>query len=183
MVFDFFDGMAARLLKVSSPIGKELDSLADMVSFGVIPAVILYHLFQTDESYALIAFLVAIFSALRLAKFNIDENQATEFIGLPTPANALFLSSLVFVRENEILGEAINDYSLIAIAIIFSLLLVAPVKLFSLKFSSLSWSENKIRMVFLIISAILLITLGITGLPLIILIYIILSLIKNWLKI
>ncbi|MTI19622.1 CDP-diacylglycerol--serine O-phosphatidyltransferase [Fulvivirga sp. RKSG066] len=182
MVFDFFDGMAARLLKVSSPIGKELDSLADVVSFGVLPATIIYKLIESGEPLAFVAFLVAVFSALRLAKFNTDENQETDFIGLPTPANALFLSSLVFFKGNSDFSSFINDPVLIAITVIFSLLLVAPIRLFSLKLKNFSWSDNKIVIIFLILSAGLIVTLGIIGLPFVILLYIALSLVKNAFK-
>lgn len=181
MIFDFFDGLAARALKVSSPIGKELDSLADMVSFGVLPASLIYILIE-NEILSYLAFLIAVFSALRLAKFNTDTRQENDFIGLPTPANALFLSALVFVNQHPIYSDLINDYSLIAISIIFSLLLVAPVRLFSLKLKSFSWSENSFRYIFLGCTIILVVTFGVVGLPLAILLYIALSVVQNSFK-
>lgn len=181
MIFDFFDGLAARALKVSSPIGKELDSLADMVSFGVLPACLIFLLIE-NENLAYIAFTIAVFSALRLAKFNTDTRQENDFIGLPTPANALFLSALVFVNQQPNFAELINDYTLIIIAIIFSLLLVSPIRLFSLKVKSLGWKENSFRYLFLISSVLLIAILGVVGLPLSILLYIALSIVQNSLK-
>jgi CDP-diacylglycerol---serine O-phosphatidyltransferase len=176
MLFDFSDGFAARLLKVSSPIGKELDSLADMVTFGLLPSMMLFQLLKghADNYIPYLAFLVAVFSALRLAKFNIDENQQTVFIGLPTPANALFLSSLIFVFEKYPLFN--NMWIIIAITIIFSLLLVAPFKLLALKFKNYTWVDNTPRYLFLILSVVLLILFKLIALPLIILSYIIISL-------
>ena len=182
MFFDFFDGLAARLLHVSSAIGKELDSLADMVSFGVLPAVIMYHLLGVENYMSYVAVLIAVFSALRLAKFNVDYAQQADFIGLPTPANALFISSLVFVRESQVFGAMLSDVALVAITIIFSLLLVAPVRLFSLKFKNLRWAENQTRMIFLLLSAVLLLSLQIVGLPFVILLYILMSFIENGVK-
>lgn len=175
MLFDFLDGFAARLLKVSSPIGKELDSLADMVTFGVLPSIVILNLIEqhTTEPIKYLALLIAVFSALRLAKFNVDDKQQSVFIGLPTPANALFLSSIVFVFEDF---PALNQlYLLLGIAIIFSLLLVAPLELFALKFKNYSWQGNEIRFVFLLLSLTAIIFLHFLALPLIILTYIILS--------
>jgi len=179
MFLDFFDGLAARLLNVSSPMGKELDSLADLVSFGVLPSAIVYQLFETSSFPPMIGFLIALFSALRLAKFNIDTDQETDFIGLPTPANALFISSMVFIGQSSEFAWLINDYSLAAISIIFSLLLVSPLRLFSLKIKSKSLKKNKIQIIFLLLSASSLFLLGLLSLPLIILLYIVLSLVKN----
>lgn len=176
--FDFFDGFAARMLKTTSIIGKELDSLADMVSFGVLPAVVMFTWLEklSPETYIpYIAFLIALFSALRLAKFNVDENQTDSFIGLPTPANALFITGLVFL-------DAPFDFitsstaSLVSISIIFSLLLVAPLDLFALKFKNFSWADNKLRFTFIGLSVLLLGWKQAEGVPLIILLYIILSL-------
>jgi len=179
MFLDFFDGFAARLLNVSSPMGKELDSLADLVSFGVLPSAIIYQLFQSPTYLPMISFLIALFSALRLAKFNIDTNQENDFIGLPTPANALFISSMVFLEKSNDLGWIISDYSLMVIVIIFSLLLVSPIRLFSLKLKSKKIKDNKIQIIFLLLSVSSLFLLGILCLPLIILLYIVLSLVKN----
>jgi len=178
MIFDFFDGLAARALKVSSPIGKELDSLADMVSFGVVPAVVLYQL-MGEAQFALIAFVVTIFSALRLAKFNTDDNQQTDFIGLPTPANALFLTSLVFINPEGYLSFMLNEQVLAITSVIFALLLVSPIRLFSLKFKSMGWRENKIRFIFLATALSFILVFGFIGLPFTILAYIVLSAFYN----
>lgn len=178
MIFDFFDGLAARALKVSSPIGKELDSLADMVSFGLVPAVVLYQL-MVDAQFALIAFVVTIFSALRLAKFNMDENQQTDFIGLPTPANALFLTSLVFIKPEGYLSFMLNEHVLALTSVVCAFLLVSPIRLFSLKFKNLSWRENKIRFIFLALAVAFILVFGFIGLPFTILAYIVLSVLFN----
>lgn len=184
-VFDFFDGFVARLLKVSSPIGKELDSLADVVSFGVLPAMAMFHyILQINQPFWIgsIALLIAVFSALRLAKFNIDENQKDSFIGLPTPANALFLTSLVFLPE-FLRALVFTTPVLVGITLVFSFLLVSPIELFALKFKNFSWAENKIRFTFLILSVLLLLLLQAGALPFIILLYVLFSLTKrvvNW---
>jgi len=159
-VFDFFDGMVARLLGVSSPIGKELDSLADVVTFGVAPSAILFSLFVEVQYPGLLeplrnylpyaAFLMAAFSALRLAKFNLDTRQTSSFIGLPTPANALFWGSLVVGQHAFLVGEHFNAVLLFLLMMLFCLLLVAEVPLFALKFKNLSWAENKIKWIFLV---------------------------------
>ncbi|MTI41736.1 CDP-diacylglycerol--serine O-phosphatidyltransferase [Fulvivirga lutimaris] len=175
MLFDFLDGFAARLLKVSSPIGKELDSLADMVTFGVLPAILILQLIEQHETGPIkyIALLIAVFSALRLAKFNVDDKQQSVFIGLPTPANALFLSSLIFVFERF---PAFNQlYFLVGVAVIFSLLLVAPLELFALKFKNYAWKGNEVRFAFLLLSLTSIVFLQFLALPLIILGYILLS--------
>jgi CDP-diacylglycerol--serine O-phosphatidyltransferase len=181
-IFDFFDGFAARWLKASSPIGKELDSLADMVSFGVLPSVMMYNWLgrESDHAYLpFIAFMIAIFSALRLAKFNIDERQTTSFIGLPTPANALFLTALPFLPESILIFTQ-QTWVLVAIIILFSLLLVAEIELFALKFKSFGWRGNELRFVFLGIAFILIVVLNKSSLPVIILLYVLLSLAANW---
>ena len=185
-VFDFLDGFAARWLKAYSPMGKELDSLADMVSFGVAPASIMYILmFHTADLYTFTyivaspAYLIAVFSALRLAKFNIDTRQTDSFIGLPTPANALFICSLVFAGSDYQFPMLDNLFVLLAITVVFSYLLVAELPLFSLKFKSFDWKSNKIRYIFVIISAIILLILQWSGLSLVILLYILLSVISN----
>ena len=176
-VFDFFDGFAARLLNVKSPIGKELDSLADMVSFGLLPSLFLFTLIDQQEPGTLLAwsaFLIAVFSALRLAKFNIDDTQQDSFVGLPTPANALFLTALPFIQPKA--APLFNPLGLTAIALAFSWLLVSPIRLFALKFTDFSWQTNKLRFTFLIISVLLLILLHFAAIPLIIILYILLSL-------
>ncbi|HCM74841.1 MAG TPA: CDP-diacylglycerol--serine O-phosphatidyltransferase [Cytophagales bacterium] len=177
-VFDFFDGFAARALKTTSPIGKELDSLADMVSFGVLPAMTMYTwLQQTSTNIYLpyVAFLIAIFSALRLAKFNIDENQKDTFIGLPTPANALFITGLVFLGSPFDIVTS-STTGLLITTVLFSLLLVAPLNLFALKFKNFGWAENKLRFTFIGLAVLLLGWKQAEGVPLIILLYILLSL-------
>lgn len=167
MVLDFFDGFVARLLKVSSPIGKELDSLADMVTFGVLPSVIMYLLLR-DYTYSeylpYVAFMIAIFSALRLAKFNIDDRQQSVFIGLPTPANALFISSFAFIVKSTF-QSIVSAPLLVAVTIIFSLLLVAPIELFALKFKAFNWKDNKIRFSFLLISIICILLFKVLAIP------------------
>lgn len=179
-VFDFFDGFAARLLKVSSPIGKELDSLADMVSFGVLPALAVYNWIGSSAGLYLpyVAIMIAVFSALRLAKFNIDTNQSDSFIGVPTPANALFLSALPFLPE-AIRTVIFLPYMLAAIAFIFSLLLVAPLPLFALKFKNFGWQGNQLRFTFLAVSVLLLLVFHAGAIPFIILSYIGVSLVSR----
>ncbi|HEU5290740.1 MAG TPA: CDP-diacylglycerol--serine O-phosphatidyltransferase [Cyclobacteriaceae bacterium] len=177
-VFDFLDGFAARMLKVSSPIGKELDSLADMVSFGLLPSIVMYTMFeavQGREYVPYIAFSIAVFSALRLAIFNVDTRQSDSFRGLPTPANALLITALPLLT-----GEITNYFKsylfLTIITIISSYLMVSDIELFALKFKNFSWQDNKIRFTFLLLSVLLLATLQLAAIPLIILFYIALSL-------
>jgi CDP-diacylglycerol--serine O-phosphatidyltransferase len=183
--FDFLDGFVARLLKVTSPIGKQLDSLADMVSFGVLPAMTMYgwlSIYSTERWMVYSAILIAVFSALRLAKFNIDENQSDSFIGVPTPANALFITSLVFLPES-IRVIVFTGPALLAITIIFSLLMVAPIHLLALKFKTFTWAGNQVRFTFLIISVFLLVFLQAGAIPFIILSYIGISLISGVLEV
>ena len=159
-VFDFFDGMIARALGVSSPIGKELDSLADVVTFGVAPSMMVFTLFQEVEYPTFMqslsgilpytAFIMTAFSALRLAKFNLDNRQTTSFIGLPTPANALFWSSLIIGQHAFLVSPRFNALFLFLFMLMFSFLLVAEIPLFALKFKNLSWADNKIKYIFLI---------------------------------
>ena len=180
-VFDFFDGFTARMLKVSSSIGKELDSLADLVSFGVLPAITMYHWIDSAggaNQYAYISLMIAVFSAIRLAKFNVDTRQADTFIGVPTPANALFLTSLVFLPDS-IKSTVFNGPVLAGITLIFSLLLVAPFELFALKFKDFSWVNNKLRFTFLALSVFLLMLFKAGALPFIILSYILISLLSR----
>jgi CDP-diacylglycerol--serine O-phosphatidyltransferase len=180
-VFDFLDGFAARLFKVTSSIGKELDSLADMVSFGVLPSITMFQWIQSSAQFELIAFIalvIAVFSALRLAKFNIDTRQSDSFIGLPTPANALFITSLIFLPE-PVRFWVFTSNVLILISIVFAFLLVAPINLFALKFKSFSFGENQTRYLFLILSLVLILFLKAGALPIIILLYILLSFMSN----
>lgn len=178
-VFDFLDGFAARILKSSSPIGKELDSLADVITFGLLPAFIVFYFMQQSAEtgwlpYA--AFFIAIFSALRLAKFNIDERQTTSFLGLPTPASAIAVSALPFYALNEYLNLYINEYSLAALSLALSILMVSEIRLFSLKFNRLSWGIDKWRILFMVFGFGCFVILKILSLPVIILFYIIFSL-------
>jgi CDP-diacylglycerol--serine O-phosphatidyltransferase len=180
-VFDFFDGFAARWLKVSSAIGKELDSLADVVSFGVLPSFIMYQYFSTagaDTIWASVSFLLAVFSALRLAKFNIDPNQSDSFIGLPTPANALFISALVFLPAPWH-GWIHQPWVLTAITLLFSGLLVSPLPLFALKFKNWNWAGNQLRFTFLLLSVLLLLVAREAGIALVITLYIFLSVLSG----
>lgn len=184
-VFDFFDGMSARLLNAPSAIGKELDSLADMTSFGIAPSVIVfsvlkemhYPLFLTGLSpyIPFLAFLLAVFSGLRLAKFNIDTRQTSSFIGLPTPANALFWGALIVGEHAYIVSENFSVFVLIWLIILLSWLLIAEIPMFSLKFKNLSWESNKVRFIFLIICIPLLLLMGISGFAAIIALYVLLS--------
>jgi CDP-diacylglycerol--serine O-phosphatidyltransferase len=159
-VFDFFDGMTARALGVSSPIGKELDSLADVVTFGVAPSAIIFYLFHEVHYPQVLeplknfipytAFIMAAFSALRLAKFNLDERQTMGFIGLPTPANALFWGSLVLGQHAFLVSLKFNAVFLFLFMLLFCMLLVCEVPMLALKFKELSWEKNKVKYIFLL---------------------------------
>jgi len=195
-VFDFLDGFFARLLKAQSPIGKDLDSLADVVSFGLVPGLILFKLIGYSGGISIntgfislvpfISFLIPMFSALRLAIFNNDIRQTDVFIGLPTPANALLISSfpLILNQQTTLVGIDIlsiqllflNTWFLIAITILLSYLLIAEIQLLSLKFKTFDWKENKNRYIFLGISCIILILLFYVAIPIIIILYILISL-------
>jgi CDP-diacylglycerol---serine O-phosphatidyltransferase len=182
-VFDFLDGFVARILKVNSEIGKQLDSLADMVTFGVLPAFILFSMIESSSAHPYLpytAFLVGIFSALRLAKFNIDTRQLDRFIGVPTPANALLISTLPFLAEkSEFFGGLLsNPYFLVGIGLVMSFLLVAELPLIALKFKEYSFRKNIFRYLVLVFSLISLIIFGIAGIPFAIIMYIALSFIE-----
>jgi len=174
-IFDFFDGFVARLLHVKSPIGKELDSLADMVSFGFLPGVVMFQLLsQSDFSspyLPYIGFMITIFSALRLAKFNIDTRQTEDFIGLNTPMNTLFIVSLPFIQR-DYPGLIGSSLMLVALTVIMSFLLVSEIRIFSLKFGSLEWAQNKVKFIFLILSAILIAFLKFAAIPFVLILYI-----------
>jgi len=176
-ICDFFDGMAARALGVKSTIGKELDSLADMVSFGFLPGVVLFMMLKDSSSNVIVpylGFLVPVFSALRLAKFNVDERQTQDFIGLNTPMNTFFVLSLPFIA-NDYPFLISTPYVLILVIGVVSYLLVSEVQLFSLKLSSPSWETNKFQFIFLGISLLLLVTLHFLALPLVLLAYLFFS--------
>lgn len=186
-IFDFLDGFVARLLKSSSPIGKELDSLADVVTFGVLPACIIFSLIQeaVPDIYGLwkayLAFVIAVFSALRLAKFNIDTRQAESFIGVPTPAIAFLIGSIPLILQQypETKDWIVNANYLIIFSLFVSILLVSEIPLFALKFKTFGWRGNEIKFIFLILSAVFLIFLKFAAIPAIIFLYILLSIIQN----
>lgn len=205
--FDFCDGMAARLLKAYTAMGKELDSLADAISFGVAPGMMLFSFLDTliyslscndlvlYKLFLLVAFVVPVFSGLRLAKFNIDERQKTSFLGLPVPAHAILLSSLVVVLANGVhstycilpqLAELLSSISpatmliFLSISVVAtSLLLVSEIPMFSLKMSSFSWNANKMPFILLASAILLIFFLGIAGIAATIILYILLSIGKN----
>mgnify|MGYP003302050888 FL=1 len=188
-VFDFFDGLSARALKVSSPIGKELDSLADVITFGFAPATMVFSwLRECADAYLdmlvafampFAAFLLVAFSALRLAKFNVDERQTSSFVGLPTPANALFWGALVIGSHDAIVEQPYGWVLVLGLVLLFSWLLVAEIPMFSLKFKNLSWESNRIVYIFLLVSLALLIVWGLNGLSAVIGWYIILSILTQ----
>jgi CDP-diacylglycerol--serine O-phosphatidyltransferase len=186
-IFDFADGMLARLLKAYSDLGKDLDSLADMVSFGVLPSVILYQLFLRSQSsdplyewLSFSAFLVAVFSALRLAKFNNDKRQAEHFIGLPTPANAMLIASLPFIAQQDIFISSFlqSPVFLTFFSLTMGGLLISEIELMSLKFSSLDLKKNLPRYILVFSSLILLVIFKFAAVPLIIILYFLISFIQ-----
>ena len=187
-VFDFFDGMVARLLHVSSPIGKELDSLADDITFGFAPSAIVFDFLCKFHTHLFfipyLAFIMAAFSALRLAKFNLDERQALGFIGLPTPANALFWGALIYRLQWK---ELLEPYQLPEIYF-YGILVLLPiscyllVSMFALKFKTWGWKGNEIKYIFLITCVPLLLFLGVSGLAAIIAWYVILSVANSYLS-
>jgi CDP-diacylglycerol---serine O-phosphatidyltransferase len=201
-VLDFLDGMAARILKSWSPIGRDLDSLADMISFGLAPGMIIFTLLKysftgnegppgylppdfslLQELTLITSLLIPVFSALRLAKFNNDTRQISSFIGLPTPANAIFISSLALIHQYGVYPAfdacLLSTASLVVITLLSSYLLVSSIPMFSLKFKNLGWSNNKTRIVFLVLSAFLILTLYSYGIAATIICYILLSVLQN----
>jgi CDP-diacylglycerol--serine O-phosphatidyltransferase len=205
--FDFFDGFFARKFNITGEFGKQLDSLADMVTSGVVPGIIMFQLilFSAKESYfmelsceignwysfdeskfylaPLIGLIIPLASAYRLAKFNLDERQTSSFIGLPTPALAIFVVSLPLIIEYsdyDILRAFLqNTYVLISIPIIGSYLLNAEIPLFSLKFKNYKFTDNKVRYTFLILSILLFVIFNIVAIPLVIILYIFISMLDN----
>ena len=169
-IFDFFDGMSARLLKVSSPIGKELDSLADDVTFGVAPSSMIFwqlgiveypgFLNSIKELIPFLAFIMADFSGIRLAKFNIDKRQTTSFIGLPTPANALFWGALINYNPGW-MNERFSWIAILIMVFITSWLLVSEIPMFALKFKHWGWKDNEVRYSFILLAVLLIILMGI----------------------
>lgn len=197
--FDYWDGFFARIWKVQSPIGLQLDSLADMVTSGVVPGLVMYKMLAdiqenqsqynlTEDTYYMgvvpyLGFLITLASCYRLAKFNVDSRQTESFIGLPTPANALLIMSIPMIQfhsEFEWLVDFLsNPYVLVGITVLSSYLLNAEIPLFSLKVKSFSWEKYKMQVVFLILSLILIILLEFIAIPIIILLYVILSVLNN----
>jgi CDP-diacylglycerol--serine O-phosphatidyltransferase len=178
--FDFLDGFAARLLKVQSDMGKELDSLADVVSFGVLPGILLYSLTKTQTDSQFLPFLtliIPLLSAYRLAKFNLDTRQSDRFLGLPTPANALLLSTLphLVAHYPELAPWITSPIALVVIAWATSILLVSELPLIALKFKNSSFADNTYRYSLLLIGAICLTWLQLAGIPLVIFAYLLLS--------
>jgi len=186
-IFDFFDGLASRVLQSYSGIGKDLDSLADLVSFGFLPAAILYQLFLQSPQINnispylnFIPFAIVIFSALRLAKFNVDTRQAEIFIGLPTPANAILIASLPLTMEQHSRSShyILNQYGLSVLVLVMCALLVAELPLMSLKFKNRDFNQNIYRYLLLLFSAILILFFKFAAVPVVILFYITLSIIQ-----
>ena len=178
-VFDFFDGMSARLLHVSSPIGKELDSLADDITFGFAPSAIVFSFLSGLHIHIpllpFLAFVMAAFSALRLAKFNLDERQAMGFIGLPTPANALFWGALIVGLGEQLAAVPHVEWIVLAMVFVSSYLLVSEIPMFALKFKTWGWKGNEIKYIFLLTCIPLLLCFQVTGIAIIIAWYVILS--------
>ncbi|WNJ16208.1 CDP-alcohol phosphatidyltransferase family protein [Pontibacter sp. G13] len=198
LIADFFDGFAARILKVSSPIGKELDSLADMVTFGFVPGLILARLIRVSGGYEFlptnweaswevwsmgIGFLVTVFSALRLAKFNLDERQSDAFYGVPTPANTMLIFSLwiiVSLQPDHWISATLNrPWVWMMISLLSAYWLIMDVKLLALKFKSFAFRPNLFRYVLIGLSIILIISFQYVAVPFIFLLYLALSLIAN----
>lgn len=200
IIFDFFDGFAARILNVKSELGLQLDSLADMITSGVVPGVVMFKLLEMSFSggwdtgtsiskgleisslVPLLGFIITLASAYRLAKFNIDENQTNSFIGLPTPANTLLIISLPLIllyHNNEILNNIIlNTWFLIGLTFVSAFLLNSKLELFALKFKNWSFKDNALRYVFLMMSMVMLATLKYMAIPAIIAFYILSSLVN-----
>ena len=197
ITFDFFDGFAARMLHVKSDVGKELDSLADCVTSGLLPSMVMFTLMKTAlagkvsdvpvseafpvsplEMVASAAFVIVLFSALRLAKFNLDTRQTDSFIGLPTPACGLIVVFLPFLIQSGGVFQAVlgNYFVLLALAVVLSLLLVSELPLFALKFKSFGWKGNEKRWVLIALAAVLVVTMRFRAFPLIIVIYLLMSL-------
>lgn len=177
-VFDFLDGLAARLFKAYSPLGKELDSLADVISFGLAPGAIVFSMLQQTtlhEYWAFVAFLIPVFSALRLAIFNLDSRQESSFIGLPTPANAIFWSGLAYAYSGFFVA---NPWLLLSTVLLFSVLMLANLPMFSLKLKNFSWNENRTRYIFIIGCVVILAVFRLSAFPLLISWYVVLSIIS-----
>lgn len=190
--FDFFDGFFARLFKVSSPLGLQLDSLADMITSGVVPGLVMYQLMIDNSTlpetsymqlFPYLGFIIVLGSCYRLANFNIDTRQTDSFIGLPTPANSLFILSLPLVLQNTnslfVIEALTNQWFLLLITLFSAYILNAEIPLFSLKIKKINFKDNVLQLVFLLISLVLLISLKYMAIPTIIFFYVILSVINN----
>lgn len=192
-VIDFFDGFVARALNAKSEMGKQLDSLADMVTFGVLPGIIYYQLLErsyfmetgalhTSKLLLLPAFIVTLAACWRLAKFNLDENQSDRFLGLPSPASAIFAASLplIYITNTlELGGLLVNKYVLYSLVFIFSYLMISSVPMFSLKIKSFKWKGNELLYTFLILSVAIILWFKWAGIASVILLYMIISFIQN----
>lgn len=180
VLFDFCDGATARALKVQSPMGKELDSLADLVTSGFTPGAVAFTLLAPLGCHCIcipyFGFLITLFSGLRLAKFNIDERQASSFLGLATPANALFWIGVAY-SYSELLANELMLWALLAMVVVSCVLLVCEMPMFSLKFHDFKWKGNSVRYIFLILCVALVAALKLHALPYIIILYVIISLI------
>lgn len=195
ILLDFFDGFVARLLKVSGDLGKQLDSLADMVTSGVVPGLIMFQLINANSEISsinnefllngsLFGLVLTLGACYRLAKFNLDTRQSDSFIGLPTPAMCLFVISLPLIQENSNLYVVENllesNYFLIGITLLLTFLMNAEISLFSLKFKEYSFAKNYIKYVFIIVSILMIIGLQYISIPLIILLYVLVSVLQNY---
>lgn len=195
ILLDFFDGFVARLLKVSADLGKQLDSLADMVTSGVVPGLIMFQLINANSEISsinnefllngsLFGLVLTLGACYRLAKFNLDTRQSDSFIGLPTPAMCLFVISLPLIQENSNLHVVENllesNYFLIGITLLLTFLMNAEISLFSLKFKEYSFAKNYIKYVFIIVSILMIIGLQYISIPLIILLYVLVSVLQNY---
>jgi CDP-diacylglycerol--serine O-phosphatidyltransferase len=183
--FDFFDGFFARIFKVQSPLGVQLDSLADMVTSGVVPGFVMFKMLSELSSEAFLpyfGFIITLGSCYRLAKFNIDTRQTDSFIGLPTPANALFILSLPLISQAFVADLLSNVWVLMGISVLSAFILNAELPLFSLKIKNFSFAKYKLQILFLILAVILLLAFQILGLPLVILLYVLLSAFNNMQK-
>jgi CDP-diacylglycerol--serine O-phosphatidyltransferase len=188
--FDFFDGFFARLFKVSSPLGLQLDSLADMVTSGLVPGLVMVKMLTSSQFNVVnpsflpyLGFIITLGSCYRLANFNIDTRQTDSFIGLPTPANALFILSLPLIIKNSdslvILEILTNHWILLLITALSAFILNAEIPLFSLKIKKFSFKENALQMIFLLISILLILLFQFSGIALVIVFYVVLSVITN----
>ncbi|PLX09955.1 MAG: CDP-diacylglycerol--serine O-phosphatidyltransferase [Marinilabiliales bacterium] len=193
-ILDFLDGFTARMLNAYSDLGAQLDSLADLISFGLAPGFILFNMINishgqpgntgnTATLIPFIGFIIPLFAALRLAKFNIDENQESSFLGMPTPAVAILIGSFPLIKQYLFNDRGLyymiitNTYFLAGIAVIMALLMVIPLPMFAFKFKNYKWKDNKIKYVFLILSLIAILIFKSAGIPLIISMYFLLSLV------